>query len=98
MEPEVGRPERVAVVVVSAPACHFCDDADAALAELAPDYPIKVCRVDASSAEGTQLLRTHRAPMTPLVLLDGEYFSSGRLPRAKLRKRLNDRLTAASTG
>lgn len=98
MEPEGSQPERVGVVVVSAPACHFCDDAEAALAELAHDYPIEVRRVDAGSAEGTQLLRTHRAPMTPLVLLDGEYLSSGRLPRGKLRERLNDRLATVGAG
>jgi hypothetical protein len=37
---------------------------------------------------GRALMREHRAPMSPLVLLDGEYFSSGRLPRRKLEKRL----------
>jgi glutaredoxin len=96
MEPEGSRPGRVAVIVVGAPACHFCEDAQAALAELARDYPIEVRRVDAGSAEGAQLLRGHRAPMTPLVLLDGSYVSSGRLPRGKLRKLLDGRRTAGS--
>jgi hypothetical protein len=33
----------------------------------------------------------HRAPMSPLVLLDGTFFSSGRLPRRKLEKLLKSR-------
>ena len=37
------------VTVVSAPACHFCADAEIALAEIAAEYPLAVTRVDADS-------------------------------------------------
>ncbi len=76
------------VTVVHSPACHFCDDAEAALARLAESYPLLVDRVDIRSDRGQALVRVHRSPMTPLVLLDGEFFSFGRLPRRKLVNRL----------
>ena len=78
----------VAVTLVEAPACHLCEDAKAALAVLAQSYPMTVRVVSIGGEPGRALMHEHRAPMSPLVLLDGEYFSSGRLPRRKLEKRL----------
>lgn len=74
----------VPVTVVTAPGCHLCDDARDGLVELGTAYPLEVTVVDARSPEGTALLRIHRAAMNPLVLVDGQFFSSGRLPRGKL--------------
>ena len=73
------------VTVVHAPGCHFCDDAQDALAELALEHPLDVELVDAGSPLGVRLVGEHRAGMFPLVLLDGAFFSNGRLPRRKLR-------------
>ena len=73
------------VTVVHAPGCHFCDDAQDALAELALEHPLDVELVDAGSPLGVRLVGEHRAGMFPLVLLDGAFFSTGRLPRRKLR-------------
>jgi len=76
------------VTVVDAPACHLCDDAKSALAVLAQSYPMTVHVVSIGDEPGRALMAEHRAPMSPLVLLDGVYFSSGRLPRRKLERRL----------
>lgn len=84
-------PGPTVVTVVHAPACHFCDDAQHALAELAAQFGFTVELVAADDPAGVALMATHGAPMYPLVLLDGEFFSFGRLPRKKLRKRLEDR-------
>ena len=78
----VARPR---VTVVHSAACHFCDDAQDALAQIAREVPLDVELVDAGSARGAGLIREHGAAMLPLVLLDGAFFSSGRLPRGKLR-------------
>lgn len=78
----------VVVTLVDAPACHLCDDAKSTLATLAQSYPMTVHVVSIGSEPGRALMRQHRAPMSPLVLLDGQYFSSGRLPRRKLERRL----------
>ena len=79
------------VTIVEAPACHLCANAEEVLYELAASYPLVVGTVDIRTAEGQFLVQKHRASMSPLVLLDGEFFSHGRLPRRKLAKRLRQR-------
>jgi hypothetical protein len=83
--------EEARVTVVHTAACHFCDDARTALCELASQFPLLVEYVAASDPRGAALLARHRAGMFPLVLLDGAFFSSGRLPRRKLRSTLERR-------
>jgi hypothetical protein len=75
----------VTVTLVHAAACHFCDDARTALTELEREHDLTVELVEADSDEGRGLVARHRPAMFPLVLVDGEYFSVGRLPRGKLR-------------
>ena len=93
---KVGVP--VVVTLVEAPACHLCDDAKSTLASLAQSYPITVTVVSLANELGRALMQQHRAPMSPLVLLDGAYFSSGRLPRRKLEKRLAKTQGGAGNG
>ena len=76
----------VRVTVVESPACHYCADAHQVLDELAGSYSIVVDTVDARTNAGRLLMAKHRAAMSPLVLLDGAFFSHGRLPRRKLTK------------
>lgn len=73
------------VTVVRTTGCHFCDDAQDALVELGRRFPLDVEMVDAGSPRGEALVRELGAGMFPLVLVDGVFLSSGRLPRGKLR-------------
>ncbi|HZD69740.1 MAG TPA: glutaredoxin family protein [Actinomycetes bacterium] len=86
--------EPVRVTVLHTPACHFCDDAWAVLAELARQYSLEVELVEAASPAGQALLGEHRAGMFPVVLVDGAFFSAGRLPRRKLARLLSRRTVA----
>lgn len=79
------------IVVVSAPSCHLCADAQTALTELAREYPLAVRAVEAASDEGRRVVAVHRPGMFPVVLVDGALFSVGRLPRGKLRRLLDAR-------
>ncbi len=93
MQPRLATPHPVPlgparIVGVSAPGCHFCADATTALTEIAADYPLEVSHLDAASAAGAALVADAGAPMFPLVLVDGQVFSWGRLPRRKLRRLL----------
>jgi hypothetical protein len=85
-------PGPIVVTVVHSPACHFCADAQHALAEFAAEFGFEIELVGADEPAGMALMATHRAPMYPLILVNGEFFSFGRLPRKKLRKRLEDRV------
>jgi hypothetical protein len=80
--------EPAEITVVESEGCHFCADAHDVLGAVAAAYPVRVLSVDVHSGTGQELMARHRAPMSPLVLLDGAFFSSGRLPRRKLEKTL----------
>jgi alkyl hydroperoxide reductase subunit AhpF len=86
------------MTVVHAAACHLCDDAVGALTELAGTMPLEVRVVHLESPEGASLVASHRPAMNPLVLLDGEFFSAGRLPRKKLLATLAGRQADARPG
>ncbi|MCB2176425.1 MAG: hypothetical protein KQH57_11500 [Actinomycetales bacterium] len=86
----------VQVTVVTSEACHFCDQAQQDLARLAPRFPIEIRAVPIESKEGASLVARHRPAMNPLVLVDGEFFSAGRLPVKKLTRHL-ERLGATGS-
>lgn len=77
------------VLVVTSPACHLCEDALEALGELAAVYQLSVREASIDSQEGRAVLQRFRPPLPPFVIVDGELFSSGRLPRKKLRRYLD---------
>lgn len=85
------------VIVVEAEACHFCVEAQRQLAAFAERFPLTVRVVTVDSGEGRRLLAEHRPALYPLVLVDGVFFSAGRLPRRKLEKLLVERAGAASS-
>lgn len=90
MTPEVHQGRVTEVSLVTAAGCHFCDDAGAALRDLIDaGVPLRLTTVTADSPQGRELIRRHRPAMNPLVLVDGNYFSAGRLPRRKLDALLN---------
>lgn len=74
----------VHVTVVIARGCHFCEDARQALAELSRLYPLAVEELPAGSPVGEAVVLEHGTGFFPLVLVDGAFFSAGRLPRRKL--------------
>lgn len=76
------------VTLVTAPACHFCESAQAALSELAGRFALDIAVVDVESPQGRALVARHRPAMNPLVLVDDTFFSAGRLPVKKLTARL----------
>jgi len=77
----------VEVVLVTAPRCHFCDDAT--LDDLRDRYPISVRKVELASDEGTSIAARFRVPFPPVLLIDGAYFGHGRISRRKLVKALD---------
>jgi hypothetical protein len=88
--PALGAGIPIVVTLVDAPACHLCGDAKSTLAVLAQSYSIVLDVLPIGSERGRRLMNRHRSPMSPLVLLDGQYFSAGRLPRSKLERRLTE--------
>jgi hypothetical protein len=71
----------------------LCVDALDTLTALGDD--VQLDPIEADSAAGMALVATHRPTMFPLVLVDGSFFSQGRLPRHKVRALLSSRLAAS---
>lgn len=88
----------LAVVVVTAPACHLCDDALHRLRAVAGPADLALRVVELESDEGRALVAFHRPPMSPLVLVDGKFFSSGRLPQRKVEALVRARAGVAAHG
>jgi hypothetical protein len=76
------------VIVLTSPGCHLCEDALHVLDALGASLGLSVREVDMLGLEGRDLVERFRPSMPPGVILDGALFSSGRLPRGKLRRRL----------
>ena len=82
-------PRPTQVTVVESPSCHYCADAHQALEQLAADGDaLEVTTLDVRAPAGQDLMRRHGAAMSPLVLVEGAFFSQGRLPRRKLARLL----------
>jgi glutaredoxin len=79
----------VEVVLVTAPRCHFCDDASRLLEDLGGLYSLTVREVKLESDEGIAIATRFRVPFPPVTLLNGAYFGHGRISRRKLTKTLN---------
>lgn len=82
------------ITVVESEGCHFCADARQVLNDFSTSYPLRISTVPMTSDPGRALVQEHRPALSPLVLVDGEFFSQGRLPRRKLAKLLAQRLGA----
>lgn len=89
--------EAVEAVLVEADACHLCDDAAQLLANAESEGKLRVRRIALQSDEGKAIARATRAPMPPIVLIDGELLGWGRLSRGKLDRRLTDIAAQAAT-
>jgi glutaredoxin len=79
------------VTVVRTPACHLCDAALQTLERLRQHAPLTIEVIEVRTDEGARLVAEHRPPMSPLVLLDGKFVSSGRLRTGHLLDLLRNR-------
>jgi glutaredoxin len=76
------------VVLLTKGDCGMCEQAKQVLQRLAPEYRLNLREVPLESQEGKRLALEAAAPFPPVVFLDGEPFSYGRLSERKLRKAL----------
>ena len=68
--------------------CHFCEQAKDVLTRLGDEYDLHVREVALESAEGQGLALESGAPFPPVIFLNGDTFSYGRLSERRLRKAL----------
>lgn len=80
--------------LLTKPECTYCDQAKQVLDRIAADYLVTVESVSLESPQGDALARSVGAIFAPVVLIDGELFSYGRLSERKLRRHLDRALPA----
>lgn len=78
--------------------CHLCDDAKQRLARLAPELGFTVVIRDVHSDEGRRLAARAAMPFPPVILIDEQPFSFGRLSEGRLRRELQRMATADRQG
>ncbi len=88
----------IQVTLLTQAHCGLCEDAEDILGRLAREYPLTLTSVNLASAEGHHLALRYGIIFAPGVLLDGSFFSYGRLSERKLRRALAARLAARVPG
>lgn len=71
--------------------CELCDQAKSVLGQLQAEGMIELELVDLASPEGQRLSAVAGMAFPPVLLLDGQPFSCGRLSERKLRRELGRR-------
>ena len=66
--------------------CDLCEQAKATLGRLGDEFTLELRELSLDSREGVRLARDANAPFPPVVFVNGEAFSYGRLSERKLRK------------
>ncbi len=77
------------IVLVTSPACHFCEQAKDVLTRVADEYPIRWREIDIMSEEGAAAVRRHQVPFAPALFVDNRFHGHGRVSERKLRKALD---------
>ena len=77
------------VTVITKADCHFCDEAKALLARVAPELNLEVEVIGLDTVRGRELAISAGMVFPPAVLINGEPFSSGRLSERRLRHQLS---------
>lgn len=82
--------EPILITLVTAPGCHYCEDAQRMLESLRERFSLSIDLVPLASETGRSLVVEHRVPFPPLLLIDGSFFGHGRLSQRKLERRLGE--------
>lgn len=73
------------VLVLTAPGCHWCDEARAILAGLSRELDLRVTLSPAETDEGRALALANGALFPPVIFVNGELVQYGRPSAKKLR-------------
>jgi thiol-disulfide isomerase/thioredoxin len=81
----------VQITLLSQSWCGLCDHAKEVLSRIGADYPLRITEIDLAGEEGQRLAARAGVLFAPGVLVDGEFFSFGRISERRLRRILDQR-------
>jgi glutaredoxin len=81
----------IQITLLSQSSCGFCDHAKEVLSRVGADYPLRITEIDLAGEEGQRLAARAGVLFAPGVLVDGEFFSFGRISERRLRRTLDQR-------
>ncbi len=79
------------VTLLTQASCAFCDQAKETLVRLSQEHSLDIVEISLDSDEGRALGERHGVVFAPGVLIEGAFFSFGRLSERKLRRELQRR-------
>ena len=79
------------VTLLTQTSCTFCEQAKETLARLSQEQDFETQEVSLETEEGRALGERHGVLFAPGILVDGTFFSFGRLSERKLRRELQRR-------
>lgn len=78
------------VLLLTAPACHHCNDAKAMLARLGDEFEFVVETESTTTESGRALALAHGVLFPPALFVNGTFLQYGRPSEGKLRARLQE--------
>lgn len=75
----------IEVLVLTAPGCHWCEEAEVLLARLSREFDLHVTRRPTETEEGRALALANGAFFPPVIFVNGAYVQYGRPSEKKLR-------------
>lgn len=84
------------VILLTKDDCAFCDLAKEILQRIRSDLPIEIVTIDINSSEGEELAQRGGILFPPGIFIEGEAVAYGRPSERRLRKEIEQRLTASA--
>lgn len=85
------------VLLLTAPGCHYCDEAKTLLARLSKEFELRIEERSTEDADGRALALANGVLFPPSLFVDGAFFQYGRPSERKLRARLAEVGASART-
>ncbi|MGH2797817.1 MAG: glutaredoxin family protein [Thermoleophilaceae bacterium] len=78
----------IEVLLLTAPGCHWCDEAQALIDRLASEFELRTATCSTEDDEGRGLVVAGGILFPPAIFVNGQFLQYGRPSERKLRARL----------
>lgn len=79
----------ITITMVSTEGCHTCKEVKETLNKLTSEYDLSINEVDATTDKGQELIKKHNISSSPGLIINNEFFSSGKVTEKQLRNKFD---------